>query len=218
MAVKSICWIRTALHCGERARKAIFQKRVSRVCQQRAAQRVGSVSVYLCVRPAAKNIREYARCGRCVSTYLCICASMYLYLYPITRVGAQKYTSCCLEKKGASASASASPASNVLRPLAAPVRYALRQRLSTSSPVNVVHSCLCWAAAAASARAAALGFDYGQANARLSRLIGFLAFGLGFTAHTHTHTRTLAREHAAGKTEPGPAQLANTLVSRCLAS
>lgn len=102
---------------------------------------------------------------------------------------------CCLEK-GASMSASASPASNVLRPLAAPVRYALsEQRLSTSpapslslssSPVaNVVHSlqvCLSWAAAAAEA----LGFDSvsktgrpGWANVRMSRLIGFLAVGLG---------------------------------------
>lgn len=103
---------------------------------------------------------------------------------------------CCLEK-GASMSASASPASNVLRPLAAPVRYALsEQRLSTSpapslslssSPVvNVVHSlqvCLSWAAATAEA----LGFDSVSktgrqarlANVRMSRLIGFLAVGLG---------------------------------------
>lgn len=110
---------------------------------------------------------------------------------------------CCLEKGAsmsasatASATASASPASNVLRPLAAPVRYALsEQRLSTSpapslslssSPVvNVVHSlqvCLSWAAATAEP----LGFDSvsktgrpGWANVRMSRLIGFLAVGLG---------------------------------------
>lgn len=80
---------------------------------------------------------------------------------------------CCLEKgasMSASPSASASPASNVLL---------------SSSPVNVVHSlqvCLSWAVAAASA----LGFDSvsktgrpGWANVRMSRLIGFLAVGLG---------------------------------------
>lgn len=89
---------------------------------------------------------------------------------------------CCLEKgasMSASATASASPASNVLRPLAAPVRYALsEQRLSTSpapslslssSPVvNVVHSlqvCLSWAAATAEA----LGFDSVSKTGRLGQ-------------------------------------------------
>lgn len=201
-------------HCKQ-PRRTVFPKRASRVCQ-RAREKESvylCVCVWQCVRPAAKNIREYARCGCCVSMHL------YLYLYPITRVGAQKYTSprcavawrkvlLCLRLRLRQHLLPRTCCVRLLRLSAmhwvSSVCQRRRRRRRHPSMSSTRSKCVYLGQQPQQSHLALtpLARRAGWANVRMSRLIGFLAVGLGgfstWLECPHNNTRK--------RTEPGPAQ------------